>query len=319
MQSRRNNTRPNFVLPQHFPGSGEWNGTSQVQYTPQTHSTTPGLGHLTSYNVANLEQSHGMHGGGYLAQGSHGTVVRVYLSTTRPRSLVQPMSNRAAIAPYQHMPPAPTQQSSILTTSPVELSLPSHQETELWLRNHLKIPAPQPLNLWCLRDITSVKKLPNLTEMIFLAIWGSPYRRLGLSEIYTAIEDRYPILKTNGEKAWQRSIRHRLSLKACFVRVRRDRRGADWMIDVSKGLENSRAYKASPLQNTSGSSSDSHNHSEEDATAPFMGYSSDSDAFLTPPPEISTAIQEYTFMSSGGSIHDLTEQNIGKNYDQLSY
>jgi hypothetical protein len=205
MSSRKNKTPTNFVLPQLFYGTGGWNGVPQLHTDPLPRSTPSGPPQHTLYNVPNIEDSQEIYRVERMPSIYHDTLVRTRLFSDGTPILigVQNTSNRAVAVPYQRTPPDLTPYSSTITTSPVELSLPSHQETEAWLRNHLKIPAPHPLNLWCLRDLISVKKLPNLTEMIMLAIWGSPYKRLGLSEIYTAIEDRYPVLKTNIDKPWQ--------------------------------------------------------------------------------------------------------------------
>ncbi|KJA25028.1 hypothetical protein HYPSUDRAFT_135145, partial [Hypholoma sublateritium FD-334 SS-4] len=98
---------------------------------------------------------------------------------------------------------------------------PSDEETEDYLRRTLSIPPPTPLNLLSLPDEPHGTKTPKISDLIKLAIWGSPGHKLTLRQIYTAIEDRYPSYKAATDKPWQRSIRHNLSLKAMFIRMER--------------------------------------------------------------------------------------------------
>ncbi|KAI0784531.1 hypothetical protein C8Q75DRAFT_724230, partial [Abortiporus biennis] len=71
--------------------------------------------------------------------------------------------------------------------------------------------------------------------LIQLAILGSPRKRLTLQEIYNAIEDRFEWFKNNQDKAWQGSIRHTLSLKACFKSIAKPitepGKGSYWIVD----------------------------------------------------------------------------------------
>lgn len=76
------------------------------------------------------------------------------------------------------------------------------------------------------------------------------------------------------------------------------------MLDISKGLQNSRSRKAFPPQGASGSSSGWRNQSGEGDNSPYMGYSSDSDAFTIPSPNMSSGVLDYTFMASDVSTHD---------------
>ncbi|KAF9483186.1 winged helix DNA-binding domain-containing protein, partial [Pholiota conissans] len=109
----------------------------------------------------------------------------------------------------------------------------------------MSIPDHRLLNLWSLPSEPT--KVPKISDLIKLAIWGSPNHRLTLRQIYDAIEDRYPTWKQAQDKPWQRSIRHNLSLKAMFVRVERPQnepgKGYYWALNVSNGEGNKRDRK----------------------------------------------------------------------------
>jgi len=91
--------------------------------------------------------------------------------------------------------------SSSITLLPF-VSLPPHDETEAYLRKHLDIFPHVPVNLRALPDGTANKQ-PPITNMIKLAIWGSPHKRLTLRQIYEEIEKRFPYLKDLQDKPWQ--------------------------------------------------------------------------------------------------------------------
>ncbi|XP_074048322.1 uncharacterized protein LOC141491356 [Macrotis lagotis] len=74
--------------------------------------------------------------------------------------------------------------------------------------------------------------------LIAMAIRESPEQRLPLSGIYRYIAGRFPYYE-RAQKGWQNSVRHNLSLHACFVKLPRERgpggpgqrRGGLWALD----------------------------------------------------------------------------------------
>ncbi|XP_026542245.1 forkhead box protein E3-like [Notechis scutatus] len=69
--------------------------------------------------------------------------------------------------------------------------------------------------------------------LIAMAIEASPGRRLPLRSIYQYIAGRFPYYRL-GQRSWQNSVRHNLSLHECFVKLPRvggPRKGSDWTLD----------------------------------------------------------------------------------------
>ncbi|KAM4651781.1 forkhead box protein D4-like [Discoglossus pictus] len=80
-----------------------------------------------------------------------------------------------------------------------------------------------------------VKPPYSYVALIALVLQESPERRLSLSGIYRAIEQRFPYYRHLDPKGWQNSIRHNLSLNDCFIRLSREpgepgRKGSLWAL-----------------------------------------------------------------------------------------
>jgi hypothetical protein len=85
------------------------------------------------------------------------------------------------------------------------LRTPPPTEAEQYLRHQLGLPHDKPVDLWALKDPPSRQKpgqpYPNLIK---LAIFGSPNKKLTLQEIYKALIDRFEWFKDNSnEMAWK--------------------------------------------------------------------------------------------------------------------
>ncbi|KAI0749389.1 hypothetical protein C8Q80DRAFT_1074468, partial [Daedaleopsis nitida] len=105
------------------------------------------------------------------------------------------------------------------------------------VRRILGLNPDQELSLNALADPPAGQRpgqsIPTLSQ---LAILGSPLKRLTLQEIYQALEDRFEWFRLNtGDKSWQNSIRHNLSLYKCFRRVAKPitepGKGSYWVVD----------------------------------------------------------------------------------------
>ncbi|KZP22620.1 winged helix DNA-binding domain-containing protein, partial [Athelia psychrophila] len=105
------------------------------------------------------------------------------------------------------------------------------------LRHQLGLPRDRTVDLWALQDPPEREKpsqpLPNLVK---LAIFGSPKKKLTLQEIYRALVDRFDWFKDHeADLSWKNSIRHNLSLNKVFKIAPRPitepGKGSYWTLD----------------------------------------------------------------------------------------
>ncbi|KAG5636709.1 hypothetical protein H0H81_007105 [Sphagnurus paluster] len=149
--------------------------------------------------------------------------------------------------------------------------VPSHPRIEDFLREELHLSPDQPIHLSSLPDPPpGVRPITTLKLLIATAIFGSPYKRLTLQEIFAEIEARYSWYRdqpadSRGTKAWQvrvpefkadfgllifccqGSIRHNLSLECIFVNDNRPiaepGKGGYWSLTNASGYGQKRARK----------------------------------------------------------------------------
>ncbi|KAF9046142.1 hypothetical protein BJ165DRAFT_1403640 [Panaeolus papilionaceus] len=122
---------------------------------------------------------------------------------------------------------------------------------DAFLRRRFEIPPGVEIGLQALPCLPR-RKTPPIMALICLAIWQSEEKRISLQDIFDAVLKRFPSLD-DGNCAWKRSIRHKLSLKAAFIKMRRPRghastKGCLWTFDASLGDADSptRASRARP-------------------------------------------------------------------------
>ncbi|KAL6301498.1 hypothetical protein BKA93DRAFT_738520 [Sparassis latifolia] len=193
----------------------------------------------------------------------------------------QPASKTAAHNPARLPPP----RDGPLPTPPVapagEINLVDSLET---LRADVGLTPDQPLNLLSLPDRTDdCKPEYSYHILIKLAILGSRRQRLSLQEIYKALRERFKWYKEHkDDKTWQGSIRHQLSLRDCFVAVRKPLRdpghGFEWIVDYSRGdgIRRGRKRKSDNTERVEGT------HKEASASPKKGGFSRGEDPY--PPP-----------------------------------
>ncbi|KAJ8096423.1 hypothetical protein PM082_011586 [Marasmius tenuissimus] len=122
-------------------------------------------------------------------------------------------------------------------------------EAEGRLRRAHNLPSGASLSLsGLLEPAVDLRPPHNYNLLVQLAIWESPERRLTLQEIYAAISNRFGYYRGTSEEVkrrWQGSIRHMLSNRDAFFRIRdtdQIGRGDHWEINFA-GLEESRRQR----------------------------------------------------------------------------
>ncbi|VDB89784.1 unnamed protein product [Peniophora sp. CBMAI 1063] len=177
-------------------------------------------------------------GYGYVAQpGSNGSALGSSLVAQSPSIVLRPIS------------PSDSYTGHSPSSTPGPPGDPDGEAAAAHLRALLQLEPGAPINLYSLEDPLPGHK-PNfpLPTLIKLAIFGSPFRRLTLQEIYTELENRFEWFRLNThDTAWKNSIRHNLSLRKCFVKTSRTMtepgKGSYWSLDVTQGEGNKRERK----------------------------------------------------------------------------
>ncbi|KAL0576751.1 hypothetical protein V5O48_005241 [Marasmius crinis-equi] len=150
------------------------------------------------------------------------------------------------------LPPQPSTSASIPSFGEAEESGPvvfgdiGTPEAERRLRSAHNIAIGVALTLSALPEPPPGERPPySYNQLVQIAIWQSPERRLTLQEIYAAISGRFPYYRQADEelkKKWQGSIRHMLSNRDAFLRLRdtaHTGRGDYWELNFA-GLDESR-------------------------------------------------------------------------------
>ncbi|KAF8071543.1 hypothetical protein FPV67DRAFT_880158 [Lyophyllum atratum] len=141
-------------------------------------------------------------------------------------------------------------ESTTLSLSPRE-ALP-HLPIEDYLRQEIPaLPRNGPVNLWALPEPSPGARPPLTYKLLAsLAIFGSPYKRLSLQEIYENIEQRFAWYRNQSEeekKKWQGSLRHNLSLECIFRHngrpVAEPGKGGYWTLTNADGYGQKRPRK----------------------------------------------------------------------------
>ncbi|KAJ3508600.1 hypothetical protein NMY22_g16558 [Coprinellus aureogranulatus] len=94
--------------------------------------------------------------------------------------------------------------------------LTSQYNPEQPLRAKLGVKPGDPVNLWSLPDTPHGERPPHsYPVLVWLAIHGSPDRRLTLGQIFSAIEERFEYYRNQPEGSWKVRIINDLSLSQC--------------------------------------------------------------------------------------------------------
>ncbi|KAJ7578664.1 hypothetical protein C8J56DRAFT_797389, partial [Mycena floridula] len=143
-------------------------------------------------------------------------------------------------SPHSSASSSSNSQESPLTLNPRDLENNDSNVLESFLRNQIHIPPNMPVSL------QSVPNPPNgerptqkLQDLVELAIFDSPNKRLALQEIYEALGRQFTWYRNHmsEDNKWKGSIRHLLSLQGIFRSERRPisepGKGNYWSLDIS--------------------------------------------------------------------------------------
>ncbi|XP_055338265.1 forkhead box protein I2-like [Paramacrobiotus metropolitanus] len=140
---------------------------------------------------------------------------------------VQQMYAAAEIARYRNLQLLPSAPSGLPGASPAS-NLPIHFPAFPYnpLPGYGTFPAGYPRTLMSRFMLREEQPKPTYSYigLIGMAILSTPERRMILSDIYQWILDHYPYFRTRAP-GWKNSIRHNLSLNACFVKCARSATG----------------------------------------------------------------------------------------------
>lgn len=217
------------IRPRQLRASAEWGQSSEGKYdsgdeersddgsTGPGSSNTHGDAETGRLSATGSKRGHGRGFSRYQEQdGSHNddpdqAQYQLYAEPTSPASLATSANLLPTTGSFQAAPKAARGPHHISnpghTTMPPQFPAPvALTASSSTVANAMQIitTATPPLSLTDLPNFPAEQKPPfTYPVLIRLAIMGSPQRRLLLSQIYAAIEDKFPWYKENASKAWK--------------------------------------------------------------------------------------------------------------------